>query len=132
MINSLAPHVEVVLVGSDTRGKAVGQYAFDQPGCDARLRLVSFEILNGEGSVVITGARRYGRFTLCAAADDLSGLSLTPRKIRSAPRWAGWRREAAPLNPFLSSPKVLATEQRLPAWLLHPPKALGEIGYRRH
>ena len=48
MINSLAPHVEVVLVGSDTRGKAVGQYAFDQPGCDARLRLVSFEILNGE------------------------------------------------------------------------------------
>ena len=48
MINSLAPHVEVVLVGSDTRGKAVGQYV-DQPGCDARLRLVSFEILNGEG-----------------------------------------------------------------------------------
>ncbi|HAU08494.1 MAG TPA: peptidase S41, partial [Gammaproteobacteria bacterium] len=29
VINSLAPHIEVVLIGEDTLAKAVGQYAFD-------------------------------------------------------------------------------------------------------
>ncbi len=50
VINSVATLTyDVVLVGSDTRGKAVGQYAFRQTNCDTLLRLVSFEVLNGEG-----------------------------------------------------------------------------------
>ena len=73
LINSLAPHMEVVLVGEDTLGKAVGQYAFDQPDCDTRLRLVAFEIVNGEGlGGYYTGLVDTGRFTLCPAADDFT------------------------------------------------------------
>lgn len=72
VINSMAPHADVVLVGDDTLGKAVGQYAFDQPDCDNRLRLVTFEILNGEAQGgYYTGLVDSGRFTLCAAADDV-------------------------------------------------------------
>lgn len=74
VINSMAPHADVVLVGSDTLGKAVGQYAFDQPGCDTRLRLVSFELVNGEDQGgYYTGLVDTGRFTLCAAEDSFAG-----------------------------------------------------------
>ena len=73
LINSLAPHVEVILVGEDTTGKAVGQYAFDMPDCDTRLRVVSFEILNGEEmGEYYTGLVDTGRFNFCAAADDVT------------------------------------------------------------
>ena len=73
VINSLAPYVETVLVGSDTLGKAVGQYAFDLPGCETRLRLVSFELQNGEGQGgYYTGLASTGRFTLCPAQDDIT------------------------------------------------------------
>ena len=73
LINSLAPYVEVILVGEDTLGKAVGQYAFDMPDCDTRLRVVSFEILNGEGmGEYYTGLVDTGRFNFCAAVDDVT------------------------------------------------------------
>lgn len=73
VINSIDPHVEVVMVGEDTLGKAVGQYAFDLTGCDTRLRLVSFEIVNGEGlGGYYTGLADTGRFSLCQAEDDIT------------------------------------------------------------
>ena len=79
VINGLSPYVEVVLVGEDTLGKAVGQYAFDQSQlsayaeCDTRLRLVAFEIVNGEGNGgYYTGLVDSGRFTLCPAEDDVT------------------------------------------------------------
>jgi len=73
VINGLAPEVELVLVGRDTRGKAVGQYAFDQEGCDTRLRLVAFELVNGQGQGgYYNGLASTGRFTLCAAGDDVT------------------------------------------------------------
>jgi len=73
VINSVAPYIDTVLVGSDTRGKAVGQYAFDQTGCDTRLRLVAFEVLNGEGQGrYYSGLVATGRFTLCPAEDDIT------------------------------------------------------------
>jgi hypothetical protein len=71
IINSLEPWFEVVLVGEDTLGKAVGQYGFSQPGCDTLLRLVSFELVNGEGlGEWYNGLAATGRFTLCPAEDD--------------------------------------------------------------
>lgn len=74
MINSLEPFVEVALIGSDTSGKAVGQYAFDQRGCDTRLRMVAFETVNGEDfGGFYTGLADTGRFTLCALEDDFTG-----------------------------------------------------------
>ncbi len=74
LINSLEPFADVVLIGSDTSGKAVGQYAFDQLGCDTRLRLVAFESVNGEGfGGFYTGLVDTGRFTLCAVEDEFTG-----------------------------------------------------------
>ncbi|WP_435211155.1 S41 family peptidase [Luminiphilus sp. nBUS_16] len=80
VINSLSPHIEVVLIGEDTLGKAVGQYAFDQDRwsakwstCDTRLRLIAFQIVNGEGNgEYYNGLVSSGGFTLCPAVDDLS------------------------------------------------------------
>lgn len=74
VINGLAPHIEIALIGEDTYGKAVGQSAFDQgQGCDTRLRLISFEIQNGEGQGgYYTGLHDTGRFDLCEAEDGLT------------------------------------------------------------
>jgi len=48
-INTMAPWVEIAIVGEDTFGKPVGQLAFDLRGCEDRLRLVSFRIENARG-----------------------------------------------------------------------------------
>lgn len=73
IINSLEPHIETVLVGSNTVGKAVGQYAFDMPDCETRVRLISFEIVNGEDvGGFYSGLFETGRFNTCAADDDIT------------------------------------------------------------
>jgi C-terminal processing protease CtpA/Prc len=68
--NTLAPWLEVAIVGEDTLGKPVGQYAFDLQGCDDRLRLVSFRTVNAldEGDYYdgLAGTLRFA----CAARDD--------------------------------------------------------------
>ena len=72
LINGLDPHIELALVGSETSGKAVGQFAFDlADACPTRLRLIAFEIQNGEGQGgYFTGLVDTGRFTFFAAEDD--------------------------------------------------------------
>ena len=73
LINGLDPHIELAIIGSETSGKAVGQYAFDldPDACETRLRLIAFEIQNGEGQGgYFTGLVSTGRFTFFEAADD--------------------------------------------------------------
>jgi len=48
-VNAMAPWLEVAIVGDNTLGKPVGQYAFDLSGCDDRLRLVTFKTVNSLG-----------------------------------------------------------------------------------
>jgi hypothetical protein len=48
-VNSMAPWVEIAIVGEDTFGKPVGQLAFDLQGCEDRLRLVAFKLENARG-----------------------------------------------------------------------------------
>ncbi len=48
-INTLAPYVQVAIVGSRTFGKPVGQTAHDIASCDFRLRLISFGDENRDG-----------------------------------------------------------------------------------
>lgn len=48
-VNSMAPWIEIAIVGEDTFGKPVGQLAFDLPGCEDRLRLVAFKLENARG-----------------------------------------------------------------------------------
>lgn len=70
-INSMAPWVEVAIVGENTLGKPVGQLAFDLPNCQDRLRLVTFRTINalaqGDYYDGLAGTLRYA----CAATDTL-------------------------------------------------------------
>lgn len=72
VINSLAPWVEVAIVGEDTLGKPVGQSGFDISGCDLRLRLITLRFANSnhEGDYYegLAGALPFA----CRAPDDLT------------------------------------------------------------
>lgn len=104
LINSLAPFAEIVLVGSDTSGKAVGQYAFDQRGCDTRLRLVSFESVNGEGfGGFYTGLVDTGRFTLCAVQDNFTGAFGAPEEALTEGALAWLNEGVCPTNVGITS-----------------------------
>lgn len=127
VINSLAPYVEIVLVGGDTLGKAVGQYAFDQQGCRNRLRLITFDLVNGEGlGEYFRGLVNTGRFTLCAVEDRYRGAFGDPGEalLAGALDWlntgscraaasAGSGKRALPRGPALDVPPELP-ERRSP------------------
>ena len=74
VINILEPYAKVAIVGATTYGKPVGQYAFDQKGCNVRLRLVTFKNVNSnnEGDFFsgLPDATFSGKF--CSASDDVS------------------------------------------------------------
>ncbi|MEM8983372.1 MAG: S41 family peptidase [Pseudomonadota bacterium] len=65
VINSMEPHVEVVIVGDDTFGKPVGQVGIDF--CDNRMRPTAFETVNSLGQ----GQYFDGLPVDCPAPDDL-------------------------------------------------------------
>jgi C-terminal processing protease CtpA/Prc len=70
-VNTMAPWVEIAIVGEDTFGKPVGQLAFDLRGCADRLRLVAFKTENARGqSDYYDGLAPTLRFA-CAATDTL-------------------------------------------------------------
>jgi len=70
-VNSMVPWLEVAIVGENTLGKPVGQYAFDLQGCEDRLRLVTFKTVNalGQGDYYdgLAGSVPFA----CAAADTI-------------------------------------------------------------
>ena len=65
LINSLRPHLPVVVIGDATYGKPVGQYGFDF--CDKVLAPVSFSLVNADGQGDYFG----GISPTCTAADDI-------------------------------------------------------------
>ena len=102
VINGLAPHVEAVLIGADTYGKQVGQGRWDmheqiegleRADCDVALRMTAFEIVNGEnqGGYHQVGLEGTGRFTLCAAEDDITRAFGDPQEtlVATALDWFG-------------------------------------------
>ena len=64
VINSLRPHLPVVVIGDTTYGKPVGQYGFTF--CDKVVAPVAFALVNAEGSGDFFG----GIEPDCRAADD--------------------------------------------------------------
>ena len=50
--NSFIPYLggNLALIGTNTYGKPVGQYAFDRSACDDRLRAVTFKTVNSAGN----------------------------------------------------------------------------------
>ena len=129
IINGLDPHLEVVMVGANTFGKQVGQGRWDmhegvdgleREQCDVALRLTAFEIVNGEnqGGYHQVGLDGTGRFTLCAAEDDISNAFGDPQEasVAAALDWLGGG--SCPSSASGSSNGVLASQRvALPAWL---------------
>lgn len=72
VINSLAPWVEVAIIGEDTFGKPVGQSAFDLADCQARLRLVTFQFTNADGHGGYYDGLASSLPFACRAGDDLA------------------------------------------------------------
>ncbi|MEM6301044.1 MAG: S41 family peptidase [Pseudomonadota bacterium] len=112
LINSLAPFVEIALIGSDTSGKAVGQNAFDQNGCNTRLRLVAFETVNGEEQgEFYTGLVDTGRFTLCAVEDNFRGVFGSAEENLTAGALAWLGEGACPVSPVTSRTASTKTDR---------------------
>jgi len=91
VINSLAPWVEVAIVGDDTLGKPVGQSAFDLSGCDLRLRLISFQFTNADGQGEYYGGLASTLPFACRADDDLDRApgDAAERSTSEALSWLG-------------------------------------------
>ncbi|WP_298308972.1 S41 family peptidase [uncultured Erythrobacter sp.] len=96
MLSYVSPN-RIALVGDDTSGKPVGQFAFDLDECDLRVRAVTFQTLNaddegdyftGLASVMPNTCRAVDDFTsplgdpseasIATALDFLAGRSCTP------------------------------------------------------
>jgi hypothetical protein len=129
IINGLDPHIEAVMVGANTFGKQVGQGRWDmhegvegleREDCDVALRLTAFEIVNGEnqGGYHQVGLDGTGRFTLCAAEDDISNGFGDPEEasVATALDWLGTG--SCPSSVSGSRNGALASQRvALPGWL---------------
>src|SRR5690606_13260342 len=82
VINSLAPYARTAIIGDLTYGKPVGQFAYDLAACDVRLRLVTFRLVNSDGSGDYYDGLPDTRFTddFCPAADDLAHAQDDPEE----------------------------------------------------
>ena len=129
IINGLDPHLDVVMVGANTFGKQVGQGRWDmhegvegleREDCDVALRLTAFEIVNGEnqGGYHQVGLDGTGRFTLCAAEDDISNPFGDPREASVGAALDWLNTGSCPSSASGGSNGVLAGQRlALPAWL---------------
>jgi hypothetical protein len=129
VINGLDPHVEVVLVGADTYGKQVGQGRWDmhesiegleRADCDIALRLTAFELVNGEnqGDYHQIGLAGTGRFTLCAAEEDISKAFGDPEETLVATAMDWFESGACPSAVSgLAPPNRAQQRSQLAPWL---------------
>jgi C-terminal processing protease CtpA/Prc len=71
--NSLIPYLgsNIALVGANTFGKPVGQYAFDRTACDDRLRAIAFKTVNRDGNGEYYGGLAAVMPRTCTAEDGL-------------------------------------------------------------
>jgi len=83
-INTMAPYVEVAIIGANTYGKPVGQSALDLDACDLRLRLVTFRTVNAAGTGNYYDGLASTLVNACAAGDDLSHAMSDPLETSTA------------------------------------------------
>ncbi|MXO49334.1 peptidase S41 [Erythrobacter vulgaris] len=71
--NSMIPYLgdNIALVGTDTFGKPVGQFAFDRSACDDRLRAVTFKTVNANGQGDYFDGLASVMPNTCRANDDI-------------------------------------------------------------
>ena len=72
--NSFIPYLgeNLALIGTNTFGKPVGQFAFDRSACDDRFRAVTFKTTNADGNGEYFSGLAGVVDRTCAAADDIS------------------------------------------------------------
>lgn len=100
--NAMIPYLgnNLALVGSDTFGKPVGQFAFDLAACDDRLRVVAFRTENASGQGdYYTGLASVFPNT-CRAADDIFTPLGDPREASIAQALAFLRGGGAVCSPI--------------------------------
>ena len=70
--NSFIPYLgaDLALVGTNTSGKPVGQFAFDRTACDDRLRAVTFQTTNADNEGEYFNGLADVVDTTCIASDD--------------------------------------------------------------
>jgi hypothetical protein len=118
-INSMEPWVETAIIGGNTFGKPVGQFAFDLPGCEDRLRLVSFKLENALGGTdYFDGLASRMRFA-CAAEDSLGQPPGDPREqmTLAAMQWlatGACTSIIAPVEPVQTKPASGVVRDGLP------------------
>lgn len=139
--NSLIPYVGngLALVGSNSFGKPVGQFAFDLSACDLRLRAVAFQTVNAAGqgeyytglaSVVPNTCRAGDDLTrpfgdpaetsIAAALDFLGGRACTPiTGSTAAPGVASGDTQAQSARQGLDLPERLPLQPRRPTPAQH-------------
>lgn len=72
--NAMIPYIasnSLALVGSDTSGKPVGQFAFDLAACDLRIRSVTFQTVNADGNGDYFLGLASEMPNTCRAGDDI-------------------------------------------------------------
>lgn len=114
--NAMIPYLgsNLALVGSNTFGKPVGQFAFDKAECDDRFRVVTFRTENasGQGDYYTGLASVYPN--TCRAADDIFTPLGDPRETSIAQALAFLRGGAASCSPISATGAgaVAAAEQQ--------------------
>lgn len=114
--NAMIPYLgnNLALVGSNTFGKPVGQFAFDKAECDDRFRVVTFRTENADGQGdYYTGLASVYPNT-CRAADDIFSPLGDPREASIAQALAFLRGGAATCNRITASGEgaIAAAEQQ--------------------
>ena len=82
LINGMQPYLgnNMALIGEDTYGKPVGQFAFDRAECDDRLRAVTFKLANADGNGEYFSGLAATVPNTCRAFDDISYPLGDPRE----------------------------------------------------
>ena len=73
VMNSMIPYLgnDLALIGDDTSGKPVGQFAFDLSACDLRVRAVTFQTVNADGDGDYFRGIASSMPNTCEATDDI-------------------------------------------------------------
>jgi C-terminal processing protease CtpA/Prc len=84
--NSMIPYLgtNLALVGSNSFGKPVGQFAFDLTECDLRLRVVTFQTVNANNQGEYYSGLASVVPNTCAAGDDITRPLGDPREASIA------------------------------------------------
>jgi C-terminal processing protease CtpA/Prc len=106
--NSLVPYAQTVLIGARTFGKPVGQFAFDIPACDFRLRLVTFKSVNARGDGDYFSGLPDALFAAaggqsCTAGDDLSRLPGDPQETMTSTALSWLNNGVCPAGPIAAA-----------------------------